>query len=901
MPQGERYQHSTPWHALPAQEAIEKLNSSREGLSEDQASELLKKYGPNQVRKQAGRPWWRRLLDQFNNILIILLIVAGAASWGLGHLVDAGAIFGVVLINGLIGFVQEGKAEKALESIKNMLSPEARVIRDGKENTLPAEELVPGDVVLLKSGDRVPADLRLLSANQCRNEEAPLTGESEPADKSIHAVDENTDLAERSSMAYASTLCVHGSCKGLVVATAMDTEIGHISEMIEGVQQIQTPLQKQLDHFGRALAAAITTVAVAMGAFGVLVYGRGLQEMFMAGVGLAVAAIPQGLPAIVTITLAIGVQAMAKRNAIIRHLPAVETLGSVSTIFTDKTGTLTRNEMTVSVVDMPEQTVWINESESDSKHDDSDAFAGFVIAGVLCNDSELKQEGDDWAIDGDPTEGALLVLAARAGRKPDDIRRDYRRIDEIPFDSDRKYMATLDESAEGDGRIIHVKGAPDVMLDMCSSVAAGDGEKELDRDHWEKRIDALSSRGLRVLALAMRPSENTDRLEQKHVESGLVLLGLVGMLDPPRESAIESVERCQRAGIQVRMVTGDDGRTARAIGDRVGLDQTGKVMTGKEIEKTSDEELRTRVVEVNVFARASPEHKLRLVEATQYKGQVCAMTGDGVNDAPALKRADIGTAMGMQGSEASKQAAEMVLADDNFASIVNAVEEGRRVYANIRKTISFLLPTNGAESLAILVAVLSGTLLPITPVQILWVNMVTAVTLGLSLAFEAAEPDIMKRPPRDPKEPLLDLFLAWRVVFVSILLVAPVYGLFIWMQEAQGASLELARSVAVNMLVVGEVVYLLNVRRSLAPALSFKGLFGSMVVLIAVGLVLVFQMAWTYTGAMQFLFGSSALAASHWGLIWAAGLSIFLLIEIEKAVVRRLQGRPGSGEMKERK
>ncbi|WP_404364944.1 cation-translocating P-type ATPase [Marinobacter sp.] len=911
MPEGNKDQQSTPWHALSPEEALEKLESSKDGLSEDRASELLEKHGPNQIREEEGRPWWRRLLDQFNNILIILLIVAGAASWALGQLVDAGAIFAVVLINGLIGFIQEGKAEKALQSIKNMLSPRARVVRDGKEKTLPAEELVPGDVVILASGDRVPADLRLLSASQCRNEEAPLTGESEPVIKTTEAVDEDTDLADRSSMAYASTLCVHGSCRGLVVATAMDTEIGHISEMIEDVREIKTPLQKQLDRFGQMLAGIIPAVAFAMGLFGVLVYDLGLQEMFMAGVGLAVAAIPQGLPAIVTITLAIGVQAMAKRNAIIRHLPAVETLGSVSTIFTDKTGTLTRNEMTVSAVDMLERRVRVrgtafesDRSFTDGAGDDSepekidpgdsDVLARILIAGVMCNDSNLNEENGDWTIDGDPTEGSLLVLAARADRKPEDIRKDFRRLDEIPFDSAHKYMATLDEPAKDGGRIIHVKGAPDVLLDMCSRVATEEGDEELDPGYWEERIETLSSQGLRVLALAMRTADDIDSLEKKHVESDLVLLGLVGMLDPPREAVIESVKRCREAGIHVRMVTGDHARTARAIGDKIGLDETGEAMTGKEIEETSDEELRNRLDEVNVFARASPEHKLRLVEAIQSKGQVCAMTGDGVNDAPALKRADVGTAMGIQGSEASKQAAQMVLADDNFASIVNAVEEGRRVYANIRKTIAFLLPTNGAESLAILIAVLSGALLPITPVQILWVNMVTAVTLGLSLAFEAAEPDIMQQPPRDPKEPLLNLFLAWRVVFVACLLVAPVYGLFIWLQEAQGASLELARSAAVNMLVVGEVVYLLNVRRSLAPALCIKGLFGSRVVLIAIGLVVVFQLAWTYTGPMQFLFESTALTATHWGLVWAAGLLIFLLVEIEKAVVRRWQNRgPG--------
>ncbi|WP_166257962.1 cation-translocating P-type ATPase [Marinobacter salicampi] len=895
-------QQRTPWHSLSADDALEKLNSSDQGLSDKQAADLLKEHGPNELQAEEGRPWWLRLLDQFNNVLIIILLIAGVTAGAMGRWVDAGAIFAVVIINAAIGFFQEAKAEKALQSIKGMLSPEATVKRDGKKQTVPAEDLVPGDIVLLESGDRVPADIRLLSAKQFRTEEAPLTGESEPVDKSTDPVEEDADLGDRTSMAFASTLCVHGSCEGLVVATAMDTEIGHISEMIENVEQMQAPLQKQLDHFGKVLAAGILAVAAAMGAFGVLVHGRGLEDMFMAGVGLAVAAIPQGLPAIVTVTLALGVQAMAKRNAIVRQLAAVETLGSVSTIFTDKTGTLTRNEMTVSAIAMaglnvevsgtgfdPEGELTRDDKDDDSSDPtDSEALQRFLVAGVLCNDSQLKEEDGAWTVEGDPTEGALLVLADKAGEGSDDIRESYRRVDVIPFESERKYMATLDEPKNDGDRVVHLKGAPDVLLDMCDKADSDDGEQDIDKDYWNSRIEELSSRGLRVLALARRAAGQGDTLDENEVEQGLVLLGLVGMLDPARESAVDSVKECLDAGIQVKMVTGDHALTAKAIGDQMGLGEGGEAMTGQDIEDTSDEDLRDRVMEVNVFARAAPEHKLRLVEAIQSRDQVCAMTGDGVNDAPALKRADIGVAMGIQGSEASKEAAEMVLADDNFASIVNAVEEGRRIYDNIRKTITFLLPTNGAESLAILIAVLGGTLLPITPVQILWVNMVTAVTLGLSLAFEPAEDDIMRRPPRDPHEPILNLFLLWRVVFVAVLLVAPVYGLFMWLQ-AQGASEELSRSAAVNMLVVGEIVYLLNTRRSLTNALSFKGLFGSRLVLMAIGLVVVLQLAWTYLGPMQYLFESASLTLTHWGLIWAAGITIFLLIELEKLFWRRKQ------------
>ncbi|MBS3804942.1 MAG: HAD-IC family P-type ATPase [Oleiphilaceae bacterium] len=910
MPEQGQKQTRTPWHALSKDQALEKLQSSDQGLSQQRANELLEQQGPNKLQEQSGRPWWRRLLDQFNDILIIILLIAGTVSGALGAWVDAGAIFAVVLINAAIGFIQEGKAEKALESIKNMLSPKARVRRDGKLKTVPAEELVPGDIVIISSGDRVPADLRLLSAKQLRAEEAPLTGESEPVSKTTEPVEEDAELADRKSMVYASTLCVHGASEGLVVATAMDTEIGHISEMIAEVEQIKTPLQKQLNQFAKRLAAAILALATAMGVFGVMVHDRGIQEMFMAGVGLAVAAIPQGLPAIVTITLALGVQAMARRNAIIRQLPAVETLGTVSTIFTDKTGTLTRNEMTVSAIRLADRAVQVSgvgfkpegnfseeneqgEATSTSVNpDDSGTLQRLLVAGVLCNDSALRQKDDDWIVDGDPTEGSLLVVAAKAGQEADKIRDGYRRLDDIPFESERKYMATLDEARDSGERSIHVKGAPDVLLAMCTRVDSDGGEQDIDREQWRTGVDELSSRGLRVLALARGKAGQSDSLDAKDVEKDLVLLGLVGMIDPPRKTVIDSIAECREAGVRVKMVTGDHALTARAIGESIGLSETAQAMSGQDIETTSDQDLQDRILTVDVFARAAPEHKLRLVEAIQAQDQICAMTGDGVNDAPALKRANIGVAMGIQGSEASKEAAGMVLADDNFSSIVNAVEEGRRIYTNIRKTITFLLPTNGAESLAILIAVLAGTMLPITPVQILWVNMVTAVTLGLALAFEAAEANIMQRPPRDPDEPLLNPFLIWRIVFVASLLMAPVYGLFIWLQQTPEMPIEVARSAAVNMLVVGELVYLLNTRRSLTSSLSLQGLFGSRPVLIAVGLVIVFQIAWTYAPPMQWLFGSSALSASHWGLIWLVGISIFLLIEIEKWVWRR-KGRTG--------
>jgi magnesium-transporting ATPase (P-type) len=889
---------SKNWHAMDCDAALQALDSAPHGISRGEAEHRLQVHGPNELSRGRGRPWWRRLLEQFNNVLIILLIIAGVVSAILGHWVDAAAIFGVVIINAAVGFIQEGKAEKALEQIRGMLSPQATVQRDDKRQTIPAEQLVPGDVVVVESGDRIPADIRLLDGRQFRTQEAALTGESEPVDKQVDPVQEDAPLAERRSMAFAGTLCVQGTAKGLVVATGVQSQIGRISEMIESVEQIQTPLLRQLDHFAKVLAGVIVAVAAAMAIFAVLVYGQSAADMFMASVGLAVAAIPQGLPAIVTITLALGVQAMARRNAVIRRLPAVETLGSISTIFADKTGTLTRNEMTLQVVALPDGDIEISgvgfapegefrrkDSEEKIEPQRDELLNNLLIASSLCNESVLQQSDEGWRIDGDPTEGALVVAAAKAGHDAEQLRRDYQRVDVIPFESERKYMATLDQAPNSDARTIHVKGAPDVIVELCDRQRGSRGDERIDLDAWQQRIDELSSRGLRVLAVAKKSAEGQQQLDESVAESGLVLLGVVGLLDPPREAAIEAIARCREAGIQAKMVTGDHALTARAIGERLGLPHTETALTGKDIEDSSETTLCEQIESVDVFARAAPEHKLRLVKAVQSRGRVCAMTGDGVNDAPALKRADVGVAMGVQGTEAAKEAAEMVLADDNFASIVNAVEEGRRVYDNIRKTITFLLPTNGAESLAILIAVLLNTALPVTPVQILWVNMVTAVTLGLALAFEAGDPDLMKRRPRDPEAPILNRFLLWRVIFVSLLLVAPVYGSYLWLQGS-GLPVEVARSAAVNMLVVGEMVYLVNTRFPLTSSLTMRGLFGSRPVLIALALVAVFQLLWTYTGPMQFLFGSAALSGGQWGIIWAAGLGIFLAVELEKALWR---------------
>ena len=900
------------WHALSAEEALAHLESHTEGLDGPEAERRLAKHGPNELKQAAARPWWKRLAEQFNNILMLVLIVAAIASLGLGHTLDAAAIFGVVVIIALIGFIQEGKAEQALESIRNMLSPRANVLRGGRRETLPAEQLVPGDIVLVESGDRVPADLRLLAARRFRTEEASLTGESTPVDKSTASVEASADLGDRTSMAYASTIVVQGNARGLVVETGAQTQIGRISEMLRGVEQLKTPLLGQIDRAGRILAIFILFAAGFTGLFGVLVHGQPLDEMFMAAVGLAVAAIPEGLPAIVTIGLALGVQAMARRNAIIRRLPAVETLGSISTIFSDKTGTLTRNEMTVQAIWLPQGEIHVEGvgfAPEGSFHrvidgraeaqaldlDDDHALRHFLKVGVLCNDAELAREGDRWKIHGDPTEGALVVAAAKAGLTSEKLRGDHGRHDAIPFESERKYMATL-HRVEGE-QLLLVKGAPDRLLEMCHRVRTESGEAELDHEAWEARIHALSDRGLRVLALAEKPVRDVHELADEHAEEELVLLGVVGLLDPPRDEAIEAVKDCLAAGIRPVMITGDHAVTALAIARRLGFVHTERALSGREIEAMSDEDLEAVILEVDVYARAAPEHKLRLVKAMQARGGICAMTGDGVNDGPALKRADVGVAMGIQGTEAAKEAAEMVLADDNFATIVRAIREGRKVYDNIRKTVTFILPTNGGQGLAIMLAVLAGTTLPVTPLQALWVNMVVAVTLGLALAFEDAEEDIMRRQPRNPEASLLDLFLLWRVVFVSLLLLAGVFGMFSWILEHGGSEM-LARTGAVNMLVMGSAAYLINSRYLLRSTLSLTGLFDSRPVWASIGIIVVLQLGWTYLPFMQLIFGSAPLGLGHWSVILAGSLAIYLIVEVEKRVLRArgVNSQPSGGQ-----
>jgi len=896
MPVSDHKSKNICWHALDGESVLKAVASQMRGLSQDVAAQRLALYGPNRLRPPQKQGAWERFLTQFHNILIYILLAAGIVTAMLGHWVDTSVILGVVVINAIIGFIQEGKAERAMDAIRRMLSVQASGLRDGTRCQIPAERLVPGDIVFLQSGDKVPADLRLLKVKDLRIEEAALTGESVPVEKHIKPVLETAPIGDRRGMAYSGTLVSYGTGTGVVVATGDATEIGRISSMLARVQTLTTPLLRKIAEFGTRLSIAIITGAVGIFLFGVLFREYRMSDMFLASVGLAVAAIPEGLPAIMTITLAIGVQAMARRHAIIRRLPAVETLGAVTVICSDKTGTLTRNEMTVQALATAAYSVDVSGVGYDP-HGEFTLHGNTVVlgdlpdvmelarAGILCNDTDLEHAEGAWRVNGDPTEGALVTLARKAALDVRFEQEMWPRTDVIPFESQHRFMATLHHDHAGHG-FIYVKGAPERILDMCAFQRNLGEDRPLNSRSWHDRIEEMASRGQRVLAVAFASTNHEHQeLRFRDVENGLTMLGLFGIIDPPRPEAIEAVRQCRQAGIRVKMITGDHLVTARTIGLQMNIGDGKRAISGQELEILDDDQLRNVVGGTDIFARTSPEHKLRLVQALQAGGEVVAMTGDGVNDAPALKRADVGVAMGVKGTEVAKEAAEMVLADDNFASIAHAVEEGRRVYDNIQKSVLFILPTNVAEAGVIVTAILLGKMLPITPVQILWVNMITAVTLALALTVEPSESNVMRRPPRDPREPILSRFLLWRIAFVSILAVGGTFGLFLW-ERGQGASLETARTIAVNMLVVFEAYYILNARFFYGSVLSREGLFGNPYVPLTIGLVLAMQGLFTYTEMMQTLFHTTGIDGLAWLRIVGIGAIIFLLVEFEKYLFR---------------
>jgi magnesium-transporting ATPase (P-type) len=878
---------SLPWHATPADAVMADLAVDPDrGLTAVEVASRLDSYGPNRLSEALRRGPWARLGAQFNNPLILVLIVAGVVTALLEHYLDAAVIFGVVVINAVIGFVQEGKAEGALEAVRAMLATRATVLRGGQRHEVDATGLVPGDLVLLESGDRVPADLRLIRVHNLRVEESALTGESVPAEKSVEPVDPESGIGDRACVAFSGTLVVYGQARGVVVATGAQTEVGRIGAMVGQAPALSTPLTKRLDQFARQITGFILVVGFAAFLYAYLLGGMDALEAFLAVVGLAVAAIPEGLPAIITIVLAIGTRAMAADRAIVRRLPAVETLGSVTVICSDKTGTLTRNEMTAVRIMLPQAELAVTGVGYAPEGGFTGAGQGvdvanrgdvqqLAIAALLCNDAALSHDDTGtWSVVGDPTEGALVTLALKAGLDRAEVAAQMPRVDEIPFESENRYMVTLHHDHHGRAFVI-LKGAPERVLAMCG--LTGD-------DGWAARIGAAAAAGERVLALARADvAPGTEALDADHLPV-FTLLGMVGLLDPPREEAIAAVAQCQSAGIRVVMITGDHAATAQAIGHDLGLGGD-EALTGDLIEELDDQQLRLAAASHEVIARASPEHKMRLVAALQAEGNYVAMTGDGVNDAPALKAADIGVAMGGRGTDAAREASDLVLTDDNFATIAGAVLRGRVVFDNIKKSLLFILPTNGGEAGLILIALLFGLTMPVTVGQILWVNMVTAVTLALALAFEPAEQGVMAQPPRPPDQPLITRPLGIRIAYVSLLMTVITLVAFEW-EVTRGSSVEVARTTAVNVLVVAELLYLFNVRHFTRSALNIEAFTGNRVAVAVSGILVALQLAFTYLPLMQTVFHTAALGWASWAVILGLSVAKFLAVEAEKAFWR---------------
>jgi len=880
------------WHACAGHDVLAALNSRHDGLTQAEASSRLAVHGPNALPPAPTRHPLARFLAHFHSTLIYALLAAALAAALLGHGLDAAVIVAVVLVNAFVGFLQEGKAENALAAIRRLISPRAHVLRDGRRMSVPVAELIPGDVVLLEAGDRVPADLRLLRARGLLIDEALLTGESVAAQKQDRPAARDAVLGDRHSMAFSGTMVAAGQASGVVVATGARTELGRIGDLLSSVEPLTTPLLRQVDRFGRRFAAFVAAAAAMLFAYAVWVREWSWVDALMAVVAMAVGVIPEGLPAVITITLAVGVQRMAARNAVIRRLPAVETLGATSVICSDKTGTLTRNEMTACRVVGPSHILMVD-GEGYAPHgrlratgdsDDADALAdaaALLRCALLCNDALLHERGGTWTVAGDPMEGALLALAAKAGLDSDHERADWPRVDDIPFDATHRFMAALHRSPAGES-IVFVKGAPEQLMEMAQPMS------DAARSRWAAALAEAAASGERVLGFgAKRLPAGRDRLDFDDVARGVECLGLVGFIDPPRREAQRAIAECRAAGIAVKMITGDHAATATAIARQLDLCDAPCTLTGAQVDALPDASLADAVEHTQVFARTSPQHKLRIVQALQSRGRVVAMTGDGVNDAPSLKQADVGVAMGIKGTEAAKEASEMVLLDDNFASIVNAVHEGRTVHDNIRKVIAWTLPTNGGEVMGVMIAVLLGLTLPMSAAQILWVNLVTSVTLGLALAFEPPEPGVMARPPRRADAPLLSRFMLWRVALVSCVFAAVTLGLLFHVLD-RGDGLDTARTLVVNAVMAMEVAYLFSVRFLGSPSFTLRGALGTPAVLAALGVLAAAQLAFTYLPAMNRLFGTQPLAIRDLMLAGAAGAALMLLLEAEKTLVRRL-------------
>ncbi|MEB4677378.1 cation-transporting P-type ATPase [Enterobacteriaceae bacterium G50] len=875
---------------------LEQKQTQPDGLSQAEAAERLQKLGPNALPQKKGKPAWLRFLAHFNDVLIYILLAAAVMTAVMGHWVDTAVILGVTVINALIGYIQESNAEKSLQSIRNMLSSDAQVIRDGKHATIPTTDLVPGDIVVLRAGDRIPADMRLIEAHNLRVEEAILTGESTVVDKHTEALTGDLPLGDRTNMLFSGTTVSAGGGIGVVVATGQATELGRINQMMADVQTLRTPLLVQMDKLGKAIFVIILAMMAVLFVFSVLLRDMPMGELLLSLISLAVAAVPEGLPAIISIILSLGVQAMARKRAIIRKLPTVETLGAMTVVCSDKTGTLTMNEMTVKAVITadscyrvdgdsyePVGNLYLEGSNEPVKVQPYTVLEKYLRTIDLCNDSQLvRNELGHWGITGGPTEGALKVLAAKASLEPVTTQL----MAKIPFDSQYKYMAThykLDAE-----EWVMVTGAPDVLFALCEQQQTARGLATFDRAYWESEMERFARQGLRMVAAAIKPANiGATTLDHSDLQQGLIFLGIAGMMDPPRPEAVDAIHTCQTAGIRVKMITGDHPQTAMSIGQMLGIHNSTEAMTGYQLEHMDDDELAKAAVEYDIFARTSPEHKLRLVKALQKNGEVVGMTGDGVNDAPALRQADVGIAMGIKGTEVTKEAADMVLTDDNFATIASSVKEGRRVYDNLKKTILFIMPTNLAQGLLVVIALLAGNMIPLTPVLILWMNMATSATLSFGLAFEAAERNVMNRPPRKTGQHVMDAFAVWRVAFVGSMIAISAFILEAWLAP-RGHSAEFVRTVLLQMLVTAQWMYMINCRNTDGFSIN-RGLLKNKGIWMVTGVLLLLQLAIIYLPVMQMMFGTEALPARYWFVTLAMGAVMFFIVEIEKRLTRRFR------------
>ncbi|OXS62328.1 calcium-translocating P-type ATPase, SERCA-type [Cohnella sp. CIP 111063] len=902
------------WHQLSEEQLTKALDTDGEkGLSREQADERLQAIGPNELAEKRGDSPLKLLLNQFKDFMVLVLVGATIISGLLGEMLDALTIIAIILINGVLGFYQEYRAERSLRALKELSAPFAKVIRGGELLHIPARDLVSGDLVLLESGDRVPADLRFVECNDCSVDESALTGESVPVVKSAGKLD-SADLAlgDRKNCGYLGTMVTRGTAKGIVTVTGMRTEMGKIADLIQQTEEAETPLQHRLEQLGKILIVVALVLTVVVVLAGIL-HGQPAYDMFLAGVSLAVAAIPEGLPAIVTIALALGVQRMIKRRAIVRKLPSVETLGCASVICSDKTGTLTQNKMTVTKLWLGGRTIEVtgegyepvgllkeNGKSIDAKGDA--ALRRLTQIAALCNNSDLSQQekSDDakkrkpakgeppvsdaaeWKIKGDPTEAALLVLSAKTGLVKSALQSLYTRVKEFPFDAERKRMSVL-VSHQG-GKLICAKGAPDLLVGQCAYVLWDDQVVPFTASLKSKVLaanEAMARESLRVLGTAYRDvkgHETCDNSEQ--AESGLIFVGLTGMMDPPRKEVKEAIYKCRQAGIKTVMITGDHGTTAESIARTLGIiGREGRVITGTELAAMPDEELEKVADDVNVYARVSPEHKLRIVQALQRRGHVVAMTGDGVNDAPAVKAADIGIAMGITGTDVTKEASALVLSDDNFSSIVAAVEEGRGIYENIRKFIRYLLASNVGEIMTMFLAMMAGLPLPLVPIQILWVNLVTDGLPAMALGVDQAESDLMQQKPRPAKENIFARRLGWKIVSRGVLIGLCTLGAFVLALKAgegQPDQLIHAQTVAFATLVMAQLIHVFDCRSS--RSIFHRKLLENKFLVLAVLSSLVLMLAVLYIEPLQPIFKTVPLDLRDWALvIVAAGIPTFAM------------------------